>query len=96
MGIEEFDVFVIGTGNSGQKVAIACAEVGNRVGIADSRKYGGVCANRGYDPKKGLVGLTEILVFHKICLVTVSPNFLYSVGRTCRSLNEVSRMPYPM
>lgn len=60
MAIKEFDVFVIGTGNAGKNVAFACAEAGLKVAIADNRRYGGTCANRGCDPKKVLVGLTEI------------------------------------
>lgn len=32
-----------------------------KVAIADNREFGGTCANRGCDPKKVLVGLTEIL-----------------------------------
>src|SRR5699024_8388228 len=36
-------------------------KAGKKVAIADNREYGGVCANRGCDPKKVLVGFTEIL-----------------------------------
>lgn len=58
---EEFDVFVIGTGTAGKKVATACVEEGWKVAIADNREFGGTCSNRGCDPKKVLLGLTEIL-----------------------------------
>jgi len=61
MGIEKFDVFVIGTGTAGKSVAKECVKAGLKVAIADSREFGGTCANRGCDPKKVLVGLTEIL-----------------------------------
>ena len=61
MGFEEFDVFVIGTGTAGKSVAKECVSEGLKVAIADNREYGGTCANRGCDPKKVLVGLTEIL-----------------------------------
>lgn len=61
MGIKEFDVFVIGTGTAGKRVATACVEAGKNVAIADNREYGGTCANRGCDPKKVIVGLTEIM-----------------------------------
>ena len=61
MAIEEFDVFVIGSGIAGQTVAKACAKNGYKVAIADRREYGGTCANRGCDPKKVLLGFTEIL-----------------------------------
>ena len=61
MGFEEFDVFVIGTGTAGKSVAKECVAEGLKVAIADNREFGGTCANRGCDPKKVLVGLTEIL-----------------------------------
>lgn len=59
MAIKEFDVFVIGTGNAGKNVAFACAKAGMRIAIADNRRYGGTCANRGCDPKKVIVGVVE-------------------------------------
>ncbi|MFS4466616.1 dihydrolipoyl dehydrogenase family protein [Maribacter sp. 2210JD10-5] len=58
--MEEFDVFVIGSGVAGQTVAKACADKGKKVAIADRREFGGTCANRGCDPKKVLLGVTEI------------------------------------
>ena len=61
MGFEEFDVFVIGTGTAGKSVAKECVAEGLKVAIADNREFGGTCANRGCDPKKVLLGLTEIL-----------------------------------
>ncbi len=61
MAFEEFDVFVIGSGTAGKRVAKECAAEGLKVAIADNREFGGTCANRGCDPKKVLVGLTEIL-----------------------------------
>ncbi|HLR38256.1 MAG TPA: FAD-dependent oxidoreductase, partial [Chitinophagaceae bacterium] len=61
MAIKEFDVFIIGTGTAGKTVAFAAAEAGKKVAIADDREYGGTCANRGCDPKKVIVGITELL-----------------------------------
>lgn len=61
MGAKEFDVFVIGTGKSGKDVAVACVNNGLTVAIADNREFGGVCANRGCDPKKVLASFAEIL-----------------------------------
>ncbi|WP_149274463.1 dihydrolipoyl dehydrogenase family protein [Pareuzebyella sediminis] len=58
---EKFDVFVIGSGIAGQTVAMACAKAGLKTAIADKREFGGTCANRGCDPKKVLLGATEIL-----------------------------------
>lgn len=59
MKIEEFDVFVIGSGSAGQAVAEACAKNGLKVAITDNRVFGGTCPNRGCDPKKVLLGATE-------------------------------------
>ncbi len=61
MGIKEYDVFVIGTGTAGKMVAKACAQAGKNVAIADNKAFGGTCALRGCDPKKVLLGLSEIL-----------------------------------
>ncbi|MFC7357775.1 dihydrolipoyl dehydrogenase family protein [Jejudonia soesokkakensis] len=61
MGIKEYDVFVIGTGTAGKGVAKECAAEGLTVAIADNRIYGGTCPNRGCDPKKVLVGATEVI-----------------------------------
>ncbi|GEQ85069.1 hypothetical protein ULMS_05770 [Patiriisocius marinistellae] len=61
MGKEHYDVFVIGTGTAGKGVAKDCAAAGMKVAIADNREYGGTCPNRGCDPKKVLVGATEII-----------------------------------
>ncbi|PWH84678.1 dihydrolipoyl dehydrogenase family protein [Brumimicrobium oceani] len=60
MAIKEFDVFVIGTGNSGKTIAFDCAAAGMKVAIADNREYGGTCANRGCDPKKVIAGVTDV------------------------------------
>jgi glutathione reductase (NADPH) len=58
---KSYDVFVIGTGSAGKKVAYACAAEGMSVAIADHVEYGGTCANRGCDPKKVLVGVTKAM-----------------------------------
>src|SRR5690554_1904645 len=59
MAIEEYDVFVIGSGTAGKIVAYDCVDEGMSVAIADNREFGGTCANRGCDPKKVLVGITH-------------------------------------
>ena len=59
MAIKEFDVFIIGSGTAGKTVAYDCVDAGMTVAIADNREFGGTCANRGCDPKKVLVGITE-------------------------------------
>src|SRR5690554_2829395 len=59
MAIKEYDVFIIGSGTAGKTVAFDCAAEGMKVAIADNREFGGTCANRGCDPKKVMVGITE-------------------------------------
>ena len=61
MKYKEYDVFVIGSGVAGRYVAKTCAEAGLSVAIADNREFGGTCANRGCDPKKIILGPTEVL-----------------------------------
>ena len=61
MAIKEYDVFVIGTGTAGKSVAYDCAAEGMKVAIADNREFGGACSQRGCDPKKVLVGITEAI-----------------------------------
>lgn len=61
MTIKEYDVFVIGTGTAGKTVAYDCAAEGMKVAIADNREFGGTCSQRGCDPKKVMVGITEVI-----------------------------------
>lgn len=61
MAIKTYDVFVIGTGSAGKTVAYQCKKAGMTVAIADHQEFGGTCANRGCDPKKVLVGITEAM-----------------------------------
>ena len=57
--MKNVDVFVIGSGSAGRKVAQTCAKNGLKVAIADNRAYGGTCGNRGCIPKKVLLGPSE-------------------------------------
>jgi NAD(P) transhydrogenase len=51
--VQEFDVFVIGTGPAGQRAAVQAAKLGRRVGICERRQVvGGVCINTGTIPSK--------------------------------------------
>ena len=60
-----FDVFIIGSGVAGRTVAEACAKQNMSVAVADNRAFGGTCANRGCDPKKVILGVTEALELSK-------------------------------
>jgi glutathione reductase (NADPH) len=57
---KNFDLIVIGTGAAGASAAFGCRSAGWNVAIVDSRPFGGTCALRGCDPKKVLVGATEV------------------------------------
>ncbi len=57
--MDKFDVFIFGTGTAGQLVAKECAAAGKKVAIIDIREYGGVCSQRGCDPKKLLLASSE-------------------------------------
>ncbi|KAB1067743.1 NAD(P)/FAD-dependent oxidoreductase [Tamlana haliotis] len=60
MKYKSYDVFIIGSGVAGRYVARTCIKAGLTVAIADNREYGGTCANRGCDPKKIVMGPTEV------------------------------------
>src|SRR5579875_1603016 len=55
------DVIVLGTGTAAQSVAYSCREAGWQVAVVDSRPFGGTCQLRGCDPKKVLVGVSELV-----------------------------------
>ena len=59
--MENVDVIVIGTGSAAQTVAYTCREAGGSVAVIDSRPFGGTCQLRGCDPKKVLVGISELM-----------------------------------
>ena len=58
---KKFDLIVIGTGAAGASAAFECRSADWNVAIVDSRPFGGTCALRGCDPKKVLVGATEVI-----------------------------------
>ena len=55
------DLIVLGTGSAAQSVAYLCRAAGWSVAVVDARPFGGTCAWRGCDPKKVLVGVTELV-----------------------------------
>ena len=63
--IARYDVVVIGTGSAASAVAMRCRKAGKQVAVVDSRPFGGTCALRGCDPKKVLVGATEVIVWNR-------------------------------
>ena len=59
--MERYDLVVVGTGAGGGGAATRCAKAGWRVAIIDDEPYGGTCLLRGCDPKKVLVGISELI-----------------------------------
>src|SRR5260370_13444393 len=59
--MKNFDLIVVGTGAAGASAANECRSAGWNVAIVDSRPFGGTCVLRGCDPKKVLVGATEVI-----------------------------------
>lgn len=57
---DAFDLVVIGSGSAGSTVASRCSSRGWKVAVVDSRPFGGTCALRGCNPKKVLVGGSEL------------------------------------
>ncbi|GAC1535336.1 MAG: NAD(P)/FAD-dependent oxidoreductase [Acidimicrobiales bacterium] len=55
------DLIVLGTGSAAQSAAYPCREAGGSDTIVDSNPCGGTCALRGCDPKKVLVGVSELV-----------------------------------
>lgn len=55
----DFDLFVIGGGSAGVRCARIAAGYGARVGVAESRFWGGTCVNIGCVPKKFMVMAAE-------------------------------------
>src|SRR5712692_4891636 len=58
---KKFDLVAVGTGSGASAVAGTCRAAGWQVAIIDSRPFGGTCALRGCDPKKVLVGASEVV-----------------------------------
>jgi NAD(P) transhydrogenase len=51
--MQQYDLFVLGTGPAGQRAAVQAAKLGKKVGICEKREtVGGVCVNTGTIPSK--------------------------------------------
>lgn len=55
------DLIVVGSGEAAQGVIWPCREAGWSVTVVDSDPFGGTCSLRGCDPKKVLVGVSELV-----------------------------------
>jgi glutathione reductase (NADPH) len=59
--MRDFDLIVIGGGNTGQAAAHAVARAGRKVALVDRGPVGGLCSLAGCNPKKVFVRATEVL-----------------------------------
>lgn len=59
--MKKYDAIVIGTGVAGITAAFEINAAGKKTAVIEKRDMGGTCAIRGCDPKKILVGASEIL-----------------------------------
>jgi glutathione reductase (NADPH) len=57
----DYDLVVIGGGNTGQAAANRVARAGKRVALVDQGPVGGLCSLAGCNPKKVLVRASEVL-----------------------------------
>lgn len=53
--MDKFDAIIIGTGQSGKPLAIALADEGWKVAVAEEKYVGGTCVNYGCTPTKAMV-----------------------------------------
>ncbi len=58
---KQYDLVAIGTGTGASVAASHCRSVGWSVAVIDYLPFGGTCALRGCDPKKVLVGASEVI-----------------------------------
>jgi len=58
---KNYDLIVVGTGSGGSVAAGKCKREGWDVAVIDSLPFGGTCALRGCDPKKVLIGSTDVI-----------------------------------
>ncbi|WP_197475155.1 FAD-dependent oxidoreductase, partial [Oleiphilus sp. HI0079] len=56
----DFDLFVIGAGSGGVRLARMSASMGARVAVAEDRDLGGTCVNVGCVPKKLFVYASHV------------------------------------
>lgn len=57
----QYDVIVIGSGPAGGTVAAGCHKADLRVTVVESQGYGGTCPLLGCNPKKVLVGASQVI-----------------------------------
>lgn len=90
-----YDLFVIGGGSGGVAAARSSASLGAKVGIAESREFGGTCVNRGCMPKKWYMYASqfkqEYQAAQSLGWELVQPKFNWSTLKT-HTFKEVERL----
>src|SRR5258708_20472169 len=61
MSTQQFDMVVIGGGNTGLAAAYRVARAGRRVALVDKGPVGGLCSLAGCNPKKVFLRASEVL-----------------------------------
>ena len=59
------ELIIAGSGEAARSVAYPCREAGWNVTVVDSDPFGGTCDLRGCDPKKVLVGVSELVDWNR-------------------------------
>jgi glutathione reductase (NADPH) len=59
------DLIVLGSGEAAQSIVYSCRDEGWSVTVVDSDPFGGTCSLRGCDPKKVLVGVSELVDWNR-------------------------------
>ena len=80
----DYDLFVIGAGSGGVRVARRVGALGARVGIAEESRYGGTCVIRGCVPKKLLVFASHFSEYH-----ADAPGYGWSFGEASFDWNKL-------
>jgi pyruvate/2-oxoglutarate dehydrogenase complex dihydrolipoamide dehydrogenase (E3) component len=58
--VDSYDIVVIGSGQAGETLAIACARAGHATALIDSGEQGGSSANAGASPSKALIASANV------------------------------------
>ena len=95
MGIDHFDVAVIGGGPGGYAAAVRLAELGRRVALVERGDLGGECLNRGCIPTKAMLAASGLyrLMLGASALGVVADNVRLDYGQVLKGRDAtVSRL----
>src|SRR6266852_8363895 len=61
LGMESFDLVILGSGSTAFAAAIRAAELGKTAVMTENRTLGGTCVNRGCLPSKNLIEAARLV-----------------------------------